>query len=121
MSFDCLFNYQTQSKMHIPESATIPPVSEPIKPKYAFVTLLMGNPRYRYGVLVMVKSLRLSHTTHDIVCMVTPDLYNTYKNILKLFCDDVVLVPYIVLESCRLFSVKQEKMYKKWKDVSCTK
>lgn len=86
----------------------------------AFVTLVMKNPLYVVGAMVMGHSLRMAHTKHKLVCMLTNDLYNEWKNILLQVYDEVVLTPYIKYKSGNLFSKKHNQIYD-WKDISFTK
>lgn len=91
------------------------------KSQYAFVTLFMYNERYIYGSLAMAHSLRLTKTEHNIVCMITPDLYEKYVDILKLVYDDVCKVPYYKYTSGKLVSKKQREIYSDWQNISYTK
>jgi lipopolysaccharide biosynthesis glycosyltransferase len=87
----------------------------------AFVTLLMKNPHYVFGGLVMGYSLRLTKTKHKITCMVTEDLYDEYYKVLETVYDAVFKIPYISHATDEFRSKKQNKIYGDWKDVSFTK
>jgi lipopolysaccharide biosynthesis glycosyltransferase len=86
----------------------------------AFVSLVMKNPSYIVGAMVMAHSLRMTRTKHKLVCMLTSDLYNEWRNTLLQIYDEVVLTPYIKYNSGNLFSKKQNQIYD-WKDISYTK
>lgn len=86
----------------------------------AFVTLFMGQSHYVKGALAMAFSLRKTETKHDIVCMLTPDLWQ-YKNILETVFDKVISVPYLYYPTTPLKTKKQNDIYGKWKDISFTK
>ena len=87
----------------------------------AFVTLLMKNPHYIYGGLVMAYSLKLTNTKHQIVCMITEDLYDAYHTVLEAVYDTVFKIPYITHKVDSVGSKKQDEIYGDWKDVSFTK
>jgi lipopolysaccharide biosynthesis glycosyltransferase len=96
-------------------------VIEKKQPKLcAFVSLVMKNPEYVVGAMVMAHSLRMTQTKHKLVCMLTIDLYDEWKDILKQVYDEVILTPYIKYKSGNLFSKKQNQIYD-WKDISYTK
>ena len=95
---------------------------KPTEPKpNAYVSLIMLNHSYMYGMMTMAKSLRLSGTKHKIVCMATRDIYDIYKNVLEIFYDDVIPIAYIRYDNCALKSSKQETIYGTWKDFACIK
>ena len=88
---------------------------------FAFVTLFMGDAHYINGVLNMAYSLRKTETKHKIVCMLTYDL-SIYQDILKKIFDEVILISYILNEDNNpLRTIKQNDIYKNWKNVSYTK
>ena len=85
------------------------------KNDYAYVTLLFpnydsnGNKSYEYllGCLLLAYLLKTQPQNYDllsqnkvgtkakIICMVTPDVENKIINILNIYFDDVIIVPYI--------------------------
>lgn len=87
---------------------------------FAYVTLLMCNPSYVYGSLTLAYSLRLTNTKHDIICMVTDDLYNIYKDVLQTVYDKVISIKYLSYTG-RLISQKQYDIYGDWYKYSYTK
>jgi lipopolysaccharide biosynthesis glycosyltransferase len=87
----------------------------------AFVTLLMKNPHYVFGGMVMGYSLRLTNTKHLITCMITEDLYDDYHELLETVFDKVFSIPYITQTIDKLCSKKQDEIYGEWKNVSFTK
>ena len=87
---------------------------------FAYVTLLMCNPSYVYGSLTLAYSLRLTNTKHDIICMVTDDLYNIYKDVLQSVYDKVISIKYLSYTG-RLISQKQYDIYGDWYKYSYTK
>ena len=62
--------------------------------KNAYATLVMLDPKYIVGAVVLAQSLKKTKTTYDIICMVTPDIYENKfcKDILFKYFADVVLV-----------------------------
>jgi len=89
--------------------------------KYAFVTLIMYNPQYIYGALVMGHSLKLSKTKHELVCMITDDLYNYYGKYIELVYDRVIIIPYLEYKNHKLYSIKQKEIYNEWYTIAYTK
>jgi alpha-N-acetylglucosamine transferase len=99
-----------------------PAESKPAESKpNAFVSLIMFNHSYIYGMMTLAHSLRLIGTKHKIVCMATHDIYDLYKNVLERFYDEVIPIKYIKYANCMLKSGKQETIYGTWKDFACTK
>jgi alpha-N-acetylglucosamine transferase len=87
--------------------------------KTAWVTLVMKGDNYIAGAIALAQSLRSNNTKHKIVCMVTSDV--TGADDLRKIFDDVVVIEYIDVESKRLFTEKQDKIYENWKCISYTK
>jgi lipopolysaccharide biosynthesis glycosyltransferase len=89
--------------------------------KNAFVILFMNAPHYIHGVLATAYSLRKSNTKHNIVCMLTNDLF-VYKELLEHIFDEVIIIPYLIYNNnTRLQTLKQHNIYKNWKNISYTK
>lgn len=90
---------------------------------FAYVTLVMIDPMYIIGAITLAHSLRKTGTKNDIVCLVTPDIYeNTnYTQILQHHFTHVIKVEYIQLETKPFKSVKRNIIYDKWIDKSYTK
>ncbi len=87
----------------------------------AFTTLVMKNPHYVYGAMVMAHSLRLTQTKHKITCMLTSDLYHDYNKLLKCAFDEVYEIDYIEAKGHELTSKKQKEIYSEWMSISPTK
>jgi len=68
------------------------------KNKYAYVALLMGDSPYFLGALVMGYSLKTVNTNYDIVIMVTPDVPNDQKEVLKDFYHYVIDIDFITID-----------------------
>lgn len=62
---------------------------------YAYVFCMFLGDAYLPGVLVMAYSIFNTGTTHDVVCMVTPDVSEDAKNKMKSINIKVVNVDYI--------------------------
>ena len=66
---------------------------------YAYVTLLYPNKKgectYLDGALLTALGLRKQNIKYKLICMVTPDVNDEVKNILRLLYDDIVVVDYI--------------------------
>jgi lipopolysaccharide biosynthesis glycosyltransferase len=112
--------YQALDELNISNEAESKEVVDPKELPCAFVSLVMKNPSYVVGAMVMAHSLRMSQTKHKLVCMLTIDLYDKWRGVLAELYDEVVLTPYIKYKSGKLFSRKQNKIYD-WKDISYTK
>lgn len=67
------------------------------KQKYAYVSLLMGNNIYFIGALIFGYSLK-QVTNYDIVIMVTPDVPDAQKNILREVYDVVLEIDYVEID-----------------------
>ena len=63
--------------------------------KYAYVFLLYGNSEYFLGTLVAGYTLKKTKTIHDSVLMVTSDVPQKQKDILKEYFTKIVEVTYI--------------------------
>lgn len=90
-------------------------------PKNAFTTLVMKNPHYAYGAMVMAHSLRLTKTKYKITCMLTSDLFPKYHKLLKSVFDEVYEIEYIESKGHELTSKKQKEIYSEWMSISPTK
>lgn len=89
--------------------------------KNAFVWLLMMSEDYLAGVLVSAYSFRKKNTKHDLVIMVTPDISDYAKVLLKTIFDHLVVVPYIEVSSKPMRTQNQSKIYDSWISKSYTK
>ena len=88
---------------------------------FAFVSLVMKDPRYVHGALVLGHSLRLVGTKHKTICMLTPDLFDEYHRILGTAFNEVLLVPYIENTKWEMTTNKQKYIYDPWIHSSFTK
>lgn len=89
--------------------------------EYAYVMLLFKNEQYSEGVVTVAKSIRLSGSKHDIVCMVTPDISDTCIQKLTSHGIIVIPVPYLEYNTIPFRSEKQKARYSHWIGVSYTK
>ena len=87
----------------------------------AFVHLVMKGDSYTPGALVSAYSLRLTGTSAQLVCMVTPDVSADARKRLSVVFDKVVEVPYLTAHCLPLRTQKQRDMYNTWVDVAFTK
>lgn len=66
---------------------------------YAYVTLLYPNKHriatFLDGVILTGLGLKKQNVKHKLICLVTPDISNDIKNIIKILYDEVITVPYI--------------------------
>jgi len=66
---------------------------------YAFISLLFPNKKgectYLDGALLTALGLRKQGTKYKIICMVTPDITQDIKEILKIVYDEIIEVDYI--------------------------
>lgn len=63
--------------------------------KYAYVTTLFGNNIYLTGALILGYSLMKTDTSHDRIIMVTPDVSDKYRSILKSVYTRVLPIEYL--------------------------
>jgi Phosphorylated CTD interacting factor 1 WW domain/Glycosyl transferase family 8 len=86
--------------------------------KCAWVVLVMRGAAYLPGALVVARSLK---TKHAKVAMVTDDVPEAARAMLRLVYDRVVEVPYVVQASRRMHGKKQAETYAAWADAAHTK
>jgi len=87
------------------------------KKNYAYVTLVMLGDLYISAAIVLAESLKKLKTQADLVVLVTPDVTNKGKDILKMFFDHVIEISYIPIRNWR---AKQQR-FKKYLDYVFTK
>lgn len=109
---------QSHYLQSIDSSSTCLPAA---KGRFAYVHLVMKGDSYISGALVSAYSLRLTNTCHDTVCMVTDDVSDAGRSILRIVFDHVVEVPYINCVCRPMRGQKQQKMYDSWIDCAFTK
>jgi alpha-N-acetylglucosamine transferase len=67
--------------------------------RYAYVTLLYPNKKgectYLDGAILTALGLRKQNIKYKLICMITSDINDEVKNILRLLYDDIVIVDYI--------------------------
>lgn len=68
---------------------------------YAYVTLVMLGDLYISAAIVLAQSIRNLNSKSDLVVLVTPDVSEEGKNILRIFFDKVKDVDYIVVPNWR--------------------
>ncbi|ETO04457.1 hypothetical protein RFI_32939 [Reticulomyxa filosa] len=88
---------------------------------YGYVTLVMCGDGYVPGAAVLGHSLRLVKSRHPTIVMVTEDVSEDAKTVLRALYDYVVTVPYIQYESKELKTSTQRQKYDSWKCQSFTK
>lgn len=91
------------------------------KSGYAYVTLVMIDPKYVIGAITLAQSLKKTNTKHDIICMVTPDITGTPFNILLDHFTYVITVNYVQIKTKLFKSEKRNNIYGNWIDNSYTK
>jgi hypothetical protein len=64
----------------------------------AFVMLLMGNSQYFIGALITGYSLQQTNTIYDVVILVTPDVPEYQKQILRKVYDHVIDIDYAIVD-----------------------
>jgi hypothetical protein len=66
---------------------------------FSYITLLYldkyDNFSYLDGVILTGIGLRRQNTKYKLICLVTPDISNDIKNIIKIIYDEIIIVPYI--------------------------
>jgi alpha-N-acetylglucosamine transferase len=92
-----------------------------LKKKNAYVTLVMLNPKYTIGAITLAQSLKMTNTKFDIVCMVTPDIFENVPiyNILLEHFTHIIKVDYVQFKT-KPFLDKRKDTYQ-WIDKSYTK
>lgn len=88
---------------------------------YAYVTLVMLGDEYVEGALVLAKSLLLSGTKHDLICMITNDVSDHARELLIRYYTRVVLVDFIEYSCPKMLTRRQDQLYGKWINYSFTK
>lgn len=66
------------------------------KPRFAYVTLLFGGDAYLPAAINLAYSLKKQKTKADLVIMITPDVKDKARKILKIFFDQIIKIDYIV-------------------------
>ncbi|AER41471.1 P13 [Epinotia aporema granulovirus] len=87
--------------------------------KCAYVTLVMLGDTYVPGATALAKSLILSGTCHDLVCMVTDDV--TVTELLRSVFNKIISVPYVSFKCGEMMTERQRQLYGDWIDKSFTK
>jgi len=80
----------------------------------AWVTLVMRGDAYVGGAITMAFSMRRAGTEAALVCMVTDDVSEGGRAILREVFDEVVRVPNLSYKCKPLKTEKQRKMYEEW-------
>lgn len=67
--------------------------------KFSYVTLFYpdkyGNSSFLDGVILTGLGLRRQNTKYKLICLVTPDVSNDIKKIIKILYDEIIVIPYI--------------------------
>ena len=87
--------------------------------QHAYATLVMGDPKYIAGAIALSTSLKLTHISYDIICLITPDIF-TYSDLLREYFTSVIVVDYIKISTKPFKSHKRNNMYN-WINKSYTK
>lgn len=90
-----------------------------IKNKYAYVWLLMKGSKYLAGIITSIYSIIRTKTQHDIIVMITEDVDEKTRKILKKIAI-VKEIPYIKT-NIQLLTKRQKEKYDSWMNVSTTK
>lgn len=77
--------------------------------KYAYVTLVMLGDLYIAGAIVMAHSVRKCGSKADLVVLVTPDVSEEGKNILRIYFNHVINVKYITVQNWRTKKQRHRK------------
>lgn len=85
--------------------------------KYAYVTLVMLGDKYISAAIVLAHSLKKLETKADLVVLVTNDVTDKGKDVLRKFFDHVIEVPYIQVRNFRT----QKQPSRKYLDYVFTK
>lgn len=85
----------------------------------AYVTLVMLDDGYVKGSVALAKSLLMSGTKHELVCLVTKDVVVT-DEVYSLYTH-VIVVPYLYFKCPRMLTERQRQLYEPWMDYSFTK
>ncbi|QED40618.1 P13 [Chrysodeixis includens nucleopolyhedrovirus] len=88
---------------------------------YAYVTLVMLGDEYVKGAVVLAKSLLLTNTRYDLVCMVTKDVSSVGVSLLHQYFNYVIPVDYITYNCPPMITKRQNQMYGGWINNAFTK
>lgn len=86
--------------------------------RFAYVSLLMKGNGYLPGLRALSASLKATGTTHDFICLVTPDVD---KELVLPYVARIKEVPYLTYPTRAMKTMKQQKMYDSWMSDSYTK
>ncbi|QHB21763.1 P13 [Artaxa digramma nucleopolyhedrovirus] len=88
---------------------------------YAYVTLVMLNDDYVPGAVALAKSLLLTGTEHDLICMVTPHISQEAVDTLAQVYDKIVRVDCLHYKCPPMLTKRQNQMYGPWIEYAFTK
>lgn len=106
------------------------PINDLVKPgilspdpnnKHAYVWLFMKGDSYLPGIFTSVFSVSRTNPNADLVVMVTNDISQAARKILKKVATHLYDIPYISFESKRMKTDRQQKMYENWIATSYSK
>ena len=90
------------------------------KSKYAYVWSIFKGDRYIPGILISAWSIKRTNTKYDLVCMVTHDVSEKARKILRKNSIKVIEVPYIQ-GTTKFKTGRQQELYENWLNISYTK
>ncbi len=87
----------------------------------AYVWLLMKGDSYLPGIVTSIYSVIRTKPNADLVVMVTDDVSDSAKKILRKYATHLFDIPYLSFETKALRTARQREMYQNWFSVSYTK
>lgn len=119
---------RSKSRVSTKKNSSYPPFklspsnSSIVKYKYAYVWLLMKGDSYLPGIFTSVYSVkRTSPNQINTVVMVTSDVSQTAREVIKLVADFIVEIEYISHKSTNVLTERQKELYGSWNDIAYTK
>ena len=90
------------------------------KSPYAYVWCIFKGDRYVPGVLISAWSIKRTNTKYDMVCIVTHDVPEKSRKIMRKNSIKVIEVPYIQGQT-KFKTKRQQELYQNWLHISYTK
>jgi len=88
--------------------------------KYAYVWAIFKGDRYIPGILISAWSIKRTNTKYDMVCIVTHDVSEKARKIMRKNSIKVIEVPYIQGQT-KFKTQRQQELYQNWLNISYTK
>ncbi|BAC67338.1 P13-like protein [Adoxophyes honmai nucleopolyhedrovirus] len=88
---------------------------------FAYVTFVMLGDNYVQGAVALAKSLKLTRTKHDLICMITDDVSENAVTTLSKYFTKVIEVEYIHYKCPKMLTMRQNNLYGDWIDFAFTK